>query len=263
MPYQPASLKILASNLSHVARLLRQDWDALFVIDGGERRGKTLLASHVIRVARPEIDHAIQCADYAPFLARSLYSWDDLCDWTEDSSVGDVVAYHEALLLGREAMTQFNLRAIRWISSIGHKNLLQVWTWTRFHRLDPVIRERCAVRGYIVQQGEGKRGLVRWYIRWETADPLPGYNEAVVHIPALEERYPSFDELGPLYAEAWAKLREKDNEAKRALRADAEGNRPEVKSVRALASKGFSEDEIAQTLGVPKRRVERWLYATE
>lgn len=251
-----ASMKWLRSNIDQVSLRLEEDWDCLIVVDGGERSGKTTLASHMLLIARPDIEDAILSGDFKPFLSHSVWNWEDVKERLRTYAHGEAIAFHEAALLGREAMTTYNNEAIRVLSTIGERNILQIWTWTRFQRLDPYVRERTRIRAYIVPLGHGQRGMVRYYIRHEIPNPEPG-EQAVYHWPAFQERFPSFERMSELHAEAWHRLREKDHREKdKLLKGDALGSLPKV--AERLKAMGLGIREIAPILGKPQSTIAKW-----
>src|SRR3990172_1991038 len=153
-------------NLQSIFRMIREkDWDWVIVLDGGERTGKTLLATQIL----------LESEDFSnePMRALKHIVWDFQTyeQRMRELPQGSCIIFNEASLLGRRSNTALADRMVKILTTSGARNMLTVLTFPTFRMLDPYLRNhRVRTRGY-VHTVCGERGYVDWSVRiqrpWE------------------------------------------------------------------------------------------------
>ncbi len=208
--------ELATQNILSVMDLVRHhDWDWLTVVYGRERVGKTDLAALIMLTAEPELDRSVLCADYAEPLRRFAWDFPSMVDTLSTLPRGGVMTYQEAAMLGREALRKWDLDMIRVMTTVGERNVHQIWTFPRFSMLDPYLRYRCRTRIHVSTM-DRERGHARWYYSRD-ATPLDDTDEPCVFVPAFDSSFRDIRTVSPCHAEFWYTLRARETEIKSAI----------------------------------------------
>ena len=256
-------LERLKANCEMVMEKVRKDdWDYLTILDGGERSGKTTLACHMLRFKEPSVERDIQCGIFDTMIRKCVWRFEDAETRFRDANLGgSALMYNEARILGRRAMKELNLRMIDVMTTIGNLNISQDWTFPSFHMLDPYLRQRARLRGYVYTV-KGVRGYVTWYVRRQYPFPR-GNGETVWWKRAYSDRFPSMATISPQHGEAWYVFNEMDKQHKRnILEGKGESADPKLGIMLRLRERGLFIRDIAEVMDMSRARVGELLKGT-
>lgn len=104
----------LYQNLTHARPLAKKDWDLLFILDGRERAGKSVLCQQMAVVLDPTLD-----------ISRICFTADTFKKAVQTAKPGQAVIYDDAYsgLSARGAMTFINQMLVDLLTKAGAKNL--------------------------------------------------------------------------------------------------------------------------------------------
>lgn len=117
----------LKTNLETAKEVIKADWDMLFVIDGTEGGGKSVLAQHVAKYLDPSLS-----------IDRIVFTPKEFRDAVLKAEKYQVIIYDEAYggLSARQAMSIVNKALISLLAQIRQKNLFIVMVLPCFFELD-------------------------------------------------------------------------------------------------------------------------------
>ena len=145
----------LFANLTTACRVIKKDWDMMFLVDGGERAGKSTLAIQCAVMCDPtfKIDRVV----FTPNAFRSAIM---------SAEKYQAVVYDEAFtgLNSRAAMTLVNRTLVSMLAEIGQKNLFVFVVMPTFFDLDKYAalwRSRALLHVYTGDDFE--RGFFAFY----------------------------------------------------------------------------------------------------
>lgn len=132
----------LQANLATAARVLRKDWDMIFLVDGGERAGKSVLAQQCAKVLDPSLNIARICFTPQEFKKAVL-----------EADSYTAIIYDEAYtgLNSRAAMSLINRTLVGLLTEIGQRNLIIFVVMPTFFDLDKYValwRSRALIHIY-------------------------------------------------------------------------------------------------------------------
>lgn len=180
------------------------DYDWVMVLHGRNRTGKTSLSVLALLTAEPELYEQVLCGIYEPTLARFAWTMDDMMDIALTLQRAALV-YQEAIMLGREALKKWNLRYIRVMTSLAHRDILHINTFPRFIMLDPYLRDRSLTVARTYTRAK-QRGYSRWQFR---------ATSETTHDSGLRFAFDSmFRDAAKVVPELWALIREKEASVK-------------------------------------------------
>lgn len=145
----------LKSNLDMVKEKLREDWDMIFLVDGIEGAGKSVLGMQMAKYVDPTFSNE-----------QIAFTPQQFMDAIKKAPKYTSVLYDEAYfgLSARGAMTQTNRVLVSMLSEIRQKNLFVVIILPTFFDLDKNValwRTRALIHVYV---GEGlKRGRFMFF----------------------------------------------------------------------------------------------------
>lgn len=145
----------LRTNLERARELVAKDWDLIFLVDGGERTGKSVLAQQAAYILDPELDISRICFTPHEFRRAVL-----------DAEPRTAVIYDEAYtgLQSRGTMSIINRTLVSLLAEIGQKNLIIFVVMPTFFDLDKYValwRSRALLHVYHGQEFE--RGYFGFY----------------------------------------------------------------------------------------------------
>lgn len=240
---------------------LERDFDCPICLDGGERNGKSSLLLDWILTDSEERARDIDCAIFEPVLDIICWTWED---WHKRLAItfGDIVPKEESLMLGRRAMSDDNVAMIGILTTCGkHKNRMP-FLFPDFNSLEPYIRKRTRIRGYVHVKFDSEsmpiRGYVLWYVQrrypWKRPD-----GETTFMMRAYTGRFTHIAKDGELKAELWARFGEREDKAKASIIEDTSMVDVRKKVALGLQSKGWTIRDIAELFGVGKSSVGEWV----
>lgn len=249
---------ITLRNIAKVSEYVRKrDWDWLIVCDGDERIGKSTVSAGLLLAAEPEVERDIECGIYETALSKMAWDFDSMLTLMKELPDGTAQMYDEASILGREAMKEHNLRMVRVMTTVGHRNRIYIWTFPDFYMLDPYLRDgRVRTRGFVYTT-EAERGYVVWYARQRFPFPRPG-GETVWWNMGYKGRFRSIPSISENHAEFWALYAERDTAAKTKI---LEGALPDARKEIALrlSEMGQSIRAVAKIVNRSPGTVSAWV----
>lgn len=117
----------LKSNLDTAKSVIQKDWDMLFIVDGTEGGGKSVLAQHIAKYLDPSL-----CME------RIVFTPKEFREAVLKAEKYQVIIYDEAFggLSARQAMSMVNKALISLLAQIRQKNLFIVMVLPCFFELD-------------------------------------------------------------------------------------------------------------------------------
>lgn len=117
----------LVSNLKTARRVVKNDWDMVFLIDGAERSGKSVMAAQMAYYCDPTLN-----------LDRVTFTSDEFRNAILNAKPYTAVIYDEAYtgLSSRGTMSNINKAIVEMLAEIGQKNLFVFIVMPTFFDLD-------------------------------------------------------------------------------------------------------------------------------
>lgn len=117
----------LKTNLDTAKKVIKKDWDMMFIIDGLEGAGKSVLAQHVAKYLDPSLT-----------LDRIVFTPKEFRDAVLKAEKYQVIIYDECFLglSSRQSMSLINKALIGLLAQIRQKNLFIVMVLPCFFELD-------------------------------------------------------------------------------------------------------------------------------
>lgn len=145
----------LKKNLELAKATIKKDWDFIFVVDGRERSGKSVLAQKCAKFCDPSLT-----------LSRITFTPDQFKKAILEARPYQAVVYDEAYsgLNSRQAMSQLNRSINGMLTRIGRKNLYVFIVLPSFFDLDKYValwRSAALLHVYTVENF--KRGFFAFY----------------------------------------------------------------------------------------------------
>jgi hypothetical protein len=145
----------LKKNLDIAKTAIKKDWDMVFLVDGAERSGKSVLAMQMAKYCDPSFN-----------ISRMAYSAEEFKDYIKKAKKFQAVVYDEAFtgLSGRDAMSHINKSLIEMLAEIGQQNLYVFVVMPTFFDVDKYValwRSRALVHVYTTDNF--KRGSFTFY----------------------------------------------------------------------------------------------------
>jgi hypothetical protein len=134
--------------------ILKHDKDAVIIIDGKERSGKSVLAQQIAYFL-----------DATFTIDRICFTPQEFIQAIKDTPRGGAIILDEALttLFSRQAMTKNNVFMVKTIAEVGQKNLVLLVVLPTFFDLDKYVSIWRAVGLFHVKEREGTRGYYDFY----------------------------------------------------------------------------------------------------
>jgi hypothetical protein len=205
----------------------------------------------------PFLRECVEGADYKPVIERTAYELGGFSHLVSTVPEGDVITSHEVAMIARDAMTQWNKRMVKLLTTIGSRKVTSFITYPDFNDLDSILQKRVRVRWYLWTY-RGSRGFVTCYVA--KRNPWKGRRgQSVYYRRAFTAHYPRLSDHGPVYAELGHKLRDEDLEVKRRIWA-REGENPQIAAAVRLRERfGFTYAKVAEALDVSTAQAGKWL----
>lgn len=145
----------LLKNLTKAKEVVKKNWDMIFVVDGYEGSGKTVLAQQCAVTVDPTFD-----------IDRLVFNPDDFKDAINDAKQYQAVIYDEAYggLSSKSAMSLVNKSIVQMLTVIRSRNLFVFIVLPTFFDLDKYValwRSRALLHVYTGDDFE--RGFFRFY----------------------------------------------------------------------------------------------------
>lgn len=120
----------LQENLDTAKRVIRQDWDFVFLVDGRERSGKSVLAQQAAKFCDPTFD-----------INRIVFTHKEFREKVDAAEPYTAIVYDEAYngLSSRETMGRVNKALVKKMATIGQKNLFIFVVMPTFFDLDKYV----------------------------------------------------------------------------------------------------------------------------
>ena len=133
---------ILQKNLDAAKKAIRQDWDMVFVIDGAEGAGKSVLAQQIAYYCDPDFN-----------INNIVFRPHEFKEAILESKKYQAVVYDEAFggLASRRAMSATNVAIVDMLTEIRQKNLFVIIVLPTFFDLDKYValwRSRILIHVY-------------------------------------------------------------------------------------------------------------------
>lgn len=120
----------LHSNLSIAKKVIREDWDFLYIIDGKERSGKSLFAQQVGKFVDPSLN-----------IDKIVFTPEQFEQAVDQAEPYSCIIYDEAYggLGSRATMSTVNRTIVKMLTEIGYKNLFILIVLPSIHILDHYV----------------------------------------------------------------------------------------------------------------------------
>lgn len=168
------------NNLSFAKSKIKDDWDFLYVVDGGERKGKSVLAQQLAKFVDPSF-----CLDRIVFtpgqFKRAILS----------ASKGQAVVYDEAYggINSRQTMSIVNKSIVKMMTEMGSRNLFVFIVLPSFFDLDRYVALwRAKALFHVYVDNELKRGHYMVYGEEKKKD-LYVYGKKFLNYNAVKSDY--------------------------------------------------------------------------
>jgi len=144
----------LQANLDMAKKVIKQDWDMIFLIDGAERSGKSVFAQQCAKYCDESFDEK-----------RIVFTPDEFKNAVIKAGKYQAVVYDEAYrgLSSRSALSSINKTIVSMLSEIGQKNLFIFIVMPSFFDLDRYVaiwRSRALIHVYTKRF---ERGYFQFY----------------------------------------------------------------------------------------------------
>lgn len=140
----------LKSNLDLLIKSVHKDRDALIIIDGPEREGKSTIASQMAKYVDPTYNVDRCCMNPVEFADKVKET---------NEKYKSIVLDEGMAFTGRGAMTTLNRNLIKVLSEIGMKNLFLFICIPSFHELEKyaaIHRSKALIHVYPVELNRGR-----------------------------------------------------------------------------------------------------------
>lgn len=244
---------ILEGNLRNVARLLRDDWDWVTVIDGYERVGKSTLALQMSMLVDFFRRHGLE-EPYVPEpmdLSHVVFDWKSLKNAAVSLPHYSAIFYDEARMLTRERMKEWNVAMVQALSVIGFRNQFFVFNFPDFWELDPYIKDhRCRIRVH-VRSWKGHRGYSLHYVAKKRPFKSKSTRRSTWWEFGFHYTFASLEDASwsDEVQDFWRRYREKEVRAKEKILTDEEENPRETYIIRMVLA-GHTDRVIADGLPI-------------
>lgn len=153
--------------LDHAKKMVREDWDCVFVVDGLEGSGKSRFALQIGGYLAKPLEHEEQVQDYFT-LNDVVYRAEDFLKVTKAQKKYRTVVFDEAFrgMSGKRSMTWLNFQINKLLNEVRQKNLFLIIVLPSFFELDryPALHRSLGLF-HVYPDPDGKRGFVRFYDR--------------------------------------------------------------------------------------------------
>lgn len=118
---------ILKTNLDNLKKDLKQDYDALIIISGRERFGKSTIAGQIAYYLDPTYN-----------IDRCCFTAEQFQDAVKSSDKYQAIVFDEAhgYLNSRQSMSRFNIELVKVMAEMGFRNLFIIICLPNFFELD-------------------------------------------------------------------------------------------------------------------------------
>jgi len=137
-----------------IPRVNTKDNDWVWIVDGEERSGKSVLSQQLAKKVDPTFN-----------IERVTFTPNEFLECVKKASKGQAIVYDEAYtgLSSRSAMSKVNQMLVNLMMEMGQKNLVVIITMPTFFMLDKYIALWRAKGLFHVYTYKGKRGFWKYY----------------------------------------------------------------------------------------------------
>jgi hypothetical protein len=240
--YRVHKLAYHITNFLYVAlmamfQILKHDKDAVIIVDGKERSGKSVLAQQIAYFL-----------DATFTIDRICFTPQEFVDAIRTTPKGGAIILDEALttLFSRQAMTRNNVDMVKTIAEVGQKNLVLLVVLPTFFDLDKYISIWRAVGLFHVVERGGNRGYYDFYGEKELL-ALYASGKAFYNYGMVRARW--HGQFQNIYTVEESEYRQKKSESlMNSMNKSKTANNPKREAVMKLHSDGLSEKKIAEKM---------------
>lgn len=201
----------LYQRLQVIKHLQATKWDALLIIDGPRRAGKSTLAQQIARVLDPTFN-----------LSHIIYGLRDAKDKLSNLPDGSAIVFDESSLMfnSKESMRSFQINFLKWLDVAGQKRFILILCLPTVFDLTRSIIEKVRFLLHVYTDKKLNRGFATYFgerrlqMLYALGKPLRSYRKPAAEFSLT---FPDYQVLGDEH-EAYLKLkRDSLGEAESAL----------------------------------------------
>ena len=201
----------LYKRLQIIKYLQETKWDALLIVDGPRRAGKSTVAQQMARVLDPTFN-----------LSHIIYGLGDAKDKLSTLPDGSAIVFDESSLMfnSKESMRSFQINFLKWLDVAGQKRFILILCLPTVFDLTRSIIEKVRFLIHVYTDAKLNRGHAVYFgekrlrTLYALGKPLRSYNKPAAEFPF---NFPDYQVLGEEYEDYLKLKRDSLLEAEAAL----------------------------------------------